>query len=49
MSLVQLMFHESYATYGEETMKNGDLVQYYNDMMNRVFGNTMKEIGRAHV
>ena len=47
MSLVQLIFHESYATYGDEAKKNGDPVQYYNNMMNHVFGNTMKDVNNA--
>ena len=37
MSLVQLMFHDSYSSYGEEGRKNSDPIEYYTDMMNHVF------------
>ena len=44
MALVPFMFHDCYAAYGEQGKKNKNPVQYYNDIYNHVFGNTVKDI-----
>ena len=44
MVLVKEMFHKSYSAHGERGAKHGDPVQYYNDMMSYIFGNTIIDI-----
>lgn len=44
MAIVPFMFHASYSTYGEEALKNGDPVHYYNCLMSHVFGTKTKDI-----
>jgi hypothetical protein len=48
MVLVKHMFHESYSAHGERDAKNSDPVQYYNDMMSYVFGNTVIDMNAAN-
>ncbi len=47
MVLVKEMFHKSYSAHGERGAKNGDPVQYYNDMMSYIFGNTIIDINAS--
>jgi hypothetical protein len=48
MVLVKHMFHESYSAHGERGAKNSDPVQYYNDIMSYVFGNTVIDMNAAN-
>ena len=47
MVLVKEIFHKSYSAHGERGAKNGDPVQYYNDMMCYIFGNTIIDINAS--
>ena len=47
MVLVKEMSHKSYSAHGERGAKNGNLVQYYNDMMSYIFGNTIIDINAS--
>ena len=47
MVLVKEMFHKSYSAHGERGAKNGDPVQYYNDIMSYIFGNTIIDINAS--
>ena len=41
------MFHKSYSAHGERGAKNGDPVQYCNDMMSYIFENTIIDINAS--
>ena len=47
MVIVKETFHKSYSAHGERGAKNGDPVQYYNDMMSYIFGNTIIDINAS--
>ena len=47
MVLVKEMFHKSYSAHGERGAKNGDPVQYHNDMISYLFGNTIIDINAS--